>query len=89
MNFKTEQIEKLQSLLSPEQLDIFMNIIREFEMEISQLEYNVEDARYSREQVYQELHYEEQRRYEAENRVDDLNSQIRKLESDLERDVNY
>ena len=89
MNFKTEQIEKLQSLLSPDQLDIFMNIIREFEMEISKLEYEIEDARYSREQVSQELHNEEQRRYEAENRVDDLNYQIRKLESDLERDVNY
>ncbi len=89
MNFKTEQIEKLKSLLSPEQLDIFMNIIREFEMEISKLEYEIGDARYSREQVSQELHNEEQRRYEAENRVDDLNYQIRKLESDLERDVNY
>ena len=89
MNFKTEQIEKLQSLLSPDQLDIFMNIIREFEMEISKLEYEIEDARYSREQVSQELHNEQQRRYEAENRVDELNYQIRKLESDLERDVNY
>ena len=89
MNLKTEQIEKLQSLLSPDQLDIFMNIIREFEMEISKLEYEIEDARYSREQVSQELHNEQQRRYEAENRVDELNYQIRKLESDLERDVNY
>jgi len=41
MNVKIEQIEKLKTMLSPDQLKIFMDIIRGYNTEIDDLNYQI------------------------------------------------